>query len=205
MWVVALGDDAEAHPALSDWLEEVTALGGGRVVIVPGLGHFGGHRDEGSPDARWSHERPDLDATALHNLQVLARAQSAECLRSWCPRLGLAHDEHAIGRILLRGHVPLWSALSALCRPEDGSPRDAGAGAELAAGLTIRLLAERLILTQVDGASTRSSDLDDRLAPVPGSIVIDTVSCPVDHLPLDDLARWRAELLQGHRGPPLGV
>ena len=40
MWVIKIGGHLAEDPVLTEWLERIADLGGGRVVLVPGGGDF---------------------------------------------------------------------------------------------------------------------------------------------------------------------
>jgi 5-(aminomethyl)-3-furanmethanol phosphate kinase len=111
-WVVKLGGSLNADPLLPQWLDVLTQLGGGRVVLVCGGGRFA--------DAVRQHQAHwQFNDLAAHNMALLAMVQTAHFLHALNPALQMvSSDEHA-QRVLRLGKTPLWSPLALLAEQAD--------------------------------------------------------------------------------------
>jgi aspartokinase-like uncharacterized kinase len=144
MWVVkiggSLGRDA-SEDWLPGWLDELASLGGGRIVIVPGGGSF-------SDQVREAQTQWHFSDLVAHNMAVLAMAQTAMMLQGMRHDLVLAITEADIHRALHQAKVPIWVPFEVL-RQEDGDLTHWGVTSDsLAAWLSKRLNAERLLLVK---------------------------------------------------------
>jgi len=141
MWVVKIGGSLAKDPLLVDWLEQLSDLGGGRVVIVPG---GGGYAD----GARLAQAEWHLNDVVAHNMAILGMGQFAFMLQGLCPDLVLSADERELERAVHSGRVALWMPLQLLRREADELTTWDVTSDSLALWLANRLNAERVILVK---------------------------------------------------------
>jgi len=141
MWVVKIGGSLAKDPLLPVWLEQLSALGGGRVVIVPG---GAGYADA----ARLAQSEWQLDDVVAHNMAILGMGQFAFLLQGLCPELVLASDERQLERAVHSGRVALWMPLEMLRREPDELTSWDVTSDSLSLWLANRLNAERVILVK---------------------------------------------------------
>ena len=141
MYVVKIGGSLGHDPLLPDWLRELAALGGGRVVVVPGGGGFADEvRDY---QAQWR-----FDDLVAHNMAVLAMVQYGLMLQGLCPALTVAADENAIHAVLRNGGVAVWAPYGLLRKERDALTNWDATSDSIAAWLASRLGAQRLVLVK---------------------------------------------------------
>jgi len=141
MHVIKIGGSLGHDPLLPDWLQRLSALGGGRVAIVPGGGDFADQvRDH---QAHWGFG--DLPA---HNMAVLAMAQFGLMLQGLCPALRPAADEDGIRAVLRAGGVAVWLPYGLLREQPDAMTSWDATSDSIAAWLCRRLAARRLVLVK---------------------------------------------------------
>jgi aspartokinase-like uncharacterized kinase len=139
-WVVKLGGSLNADPTLPQWLELLTQLGGGRVVVVCGGGRFADAVRE--HQAQWH-----FDDLAAHNMALLAMAQTAYFLRSLNPALQMVTTEADAARVLRLGKAALWSPLALLTDHADADTNWRVTSDSIALGLAQRMgVAELLVV-----------------------------------------------------------
>ena len=140
-WVVKLGGSLNADPVLPQWLDVLTQLGGGRVVLVCGGGAFADavriHQ------AHWRYN--DL---AAHNMALLAMAQTAHFLHALNPALQMAGSDADAQRVLRLGKTALWSPLALLADHADEGTNWGVTSDSIALALAQRLGAEQLVLVK---------------------------------------------------------
>ncbi|MDO9599121.1 MAG: aspartate kinase [Azoarcus sp.] len=141
MWVIKIGGSMAKDPLLVDWLEQLSGLGGGRVVIVPG---GAGYADA----ARLAQSEWHLDDVVAHNMAVLGMGQFAFMLQGLCQDLVLAAGEEDLERVVHSGRVALWMPLDLLRREADELTTWDVTSDSLALWLANRLNAERVILVK---------------------------------------------------------
>jgi aspartokinase-like uncharacterized kinase len=141
MWVVKIGGSLSRDPLLKEWLRQLSDVGGGRVVIVPGGGGFADQVRE--HQAVWH-----FDDVAAHNMAVLAMAQHALLMQGVCRNLVIAASEEQIRRALRGGRVALWAPLGVLQQEANLLTSWDVTSDSLAAWLANRLNAERLMLVK---------------------------------------------------------
>lgn len=141
MWVVKLGGSLSQDPLLADWLDELNALGGGRVVIVPGGGEF-------ADAARLAQAEWRFDDVNAHNMAILGMGQFAYMLRGMCPDLVLAGNDQELVDVVRRGRVALWMPLALLRSEADDLTSWDMTSDSLSLWLANRLNAERVILVK---------------------------------------------------------
>jgi aspartokinase-like uncharacterized kinase len=191
MWVVKIGGSLGRDALLPRWLELLTELGGGRVIVVPGGGVF-------ADQARDAQAWWQLDDLAAHNLAVLGMAQMAAQMQGLCPALQGASGEHELRRALQSGQSALWLPLDVLRTQPDELTHWGVTSDSLALWLAQRLHAERLIVVKSCAIDPRRS-----LAELSEAGVLDTgfaprardAAFPIDLLHKSELARARALLL----------
>jgi 5-(aminomethyl)-3-furanmethanol phosphate kinase len=141
MWVVKLGGSLSRDPLLQTWLSELSELGGGRVVIVPGGGGFADQvRDHQSI---WR-----FDDVAAHNMAVLAMAQHALMMQGMCRRLVVATSEVQIRHALHEGRTAVWAPFGLLRQQADMLTSWDVTSDSIAAWLANELHAERLVVVK---------------------------------------------------------
>jgi aspartokinase-like uncharacterized kinase len=141
MWVVKLGGSLSRDPLLQTWLRELSELGGGRVVIVPGGGGFADQVRE--HQSVWRFD----DVTA-HNMAALAMAQTALMMKGVCGRLVVAARETQIRHALYEGRTAVWAPFDLMRQQADRLTSWDVTSDSLAAWLANRLNAERLLVVK---------------------------------------------------------
>ena len=141
MWVVKLGGSLNADPLLPQWLDLLTQLGGGRVVLVCGGGRFADAVRE--HQAQWRFN--DL---AAHNMALLAMAQTAHFLHALNPALQMVATEADAARVLRLGKTALWSPLSLLTEQADAETNWRITADSIALSLAQRLGAAELLVVK---------------------------------------------------------
>ena len=141
MWVVKLGGSLAEDPLLVDWLELLTDLGGGRVIIVPGGGGF-------AESARRAQTLWHFDDLAGHNMAVLGMGQFAFMLNGMHAELEMCANEQDMISTMRRGRVALWIPLNLLRQQVDELTNWSVTSDSLALWLAKRLNAERVVLVK---------------------------------------------------------
>ncbi len=141
MWVVKIGGSLSRDPLLEEWLRQLSDLGGGRVVIVPGGGGFADQVRE--HQAVWR-----FDDVAAHNMAVLAMAQHALLMQGVCRNLVVAATDAQIRRALHDGRAAVWAPLGMLRQEASLLTNWDVSSDSLAAWLANRLNAERLFVVK---------------------------------------------------------
>lgn len=140
-WVVKLGGSLNADPLLPKWLEVLTQLGGGRVVLVCGGGRFA--------DAVRQHQTHwQFNDLAAHNMALLAMVQTAHFLHALNPALQMVSTDADAQRVLRLGKTALWTPLALLAERADGGTNWNVTSDSIALALAQRLGAERLVLVK---------------------------------------------------------
>jgi aspartokinase-like uncharacterized kinase len=113
MWVVKIGGSLERSSTLPVWLEVVTGVGAGQVVVVPGGGSFAeAVRD---CDRHWG-----LPGGISHRMAIVAMEQFGLMLCGLNAGLEPASDEAAMRAIWKKGRTPVWLAASMSLAAESG-------------------------------------------------------------------------------------
>ncbi|MDF3838215.1 aspartate kinase [Cupriavidus basilensis] len=141
MHVVKIGGSLGRDPLLRDWLRELAAFGGGRVVVVPGGGGFADAVRESQ--AQWG-----FDDLVAHNMAVLAMVQYGLMLQGLCPGLKVAASDDAIRAVLRDGGVAVWTPFGLLRKEPDALASWDATSDSIAAWLANRLGARRLVLVK---------------------------------------------------------
>ncbi|MDR5775019.1 MULTISPECIES: aspartate kinase [unclassified Caballeronia] len=141
MWVVKIGGSLSHDPALREWLTQLWEVGGGRVVIVPGGGDF-------ADAVRQYQSEWHFDDLAAHNMCLLAMAQYAILMQGVAPELVLASNEERIRRALRDGRVAVWVPTDLMRSTPDSMTNWDTTSDSLAAWLSARLNAERLMIVK---------------------------------------------------------
>lgn len=136
--VVKLGGSFACSAHLGDWIETLTACAG-RVVIVPGGGPF-------ADAVRSVQARMGIDDKAAHHMAVLAMEQYGRALVSLDSLLSPADSADAIKRDLTAGRVPVWMPARMVLAASDIDESWEVSSDSLAAWLTGRIGARRLLL-----------------------------------------------------------
>ena len=145
MWVVKIGGSLGRDPLLREWLTLLSEQGGGRVVVVPGGGGFADQVRDYQTQWRFN----DLVA---HNMAVLAMVQYAMMMQGLSqdqsPGLSLAVDDESVRKVLRNAGVALWAPFPLLREAPDEMTNWDVTSDSIAAWLSNRLNAERLILVK---------------------------------------------------------
>jgi aspartokinase-like uncharacterized kinase len=202
MWVVKIGGSLSRDPLLKEWLTRLGELGGGRVVVVPGGGAFADEvRDQ---QAHWRFG--DLPA---HNMAVLAMAQYALMMQAIVPALALAANENDILRVLRQARVAVWIPFEALREESDQLTHWGVTADSLAAWLSNRLNAERLILVKscaIDPHATLAQNIAAGIVDERFGDFTRAAAYPIDLLSKHELPRMRELLLDpAHAGGGIRV
>ncbi|MFN2349458.1 MAG: amino acid kinase [Thioalkalivibrio sp.] len=186
MWVVKLGGSLSESPHLRHWLEALADHGGGRTVIVPGGGRF-------ADQVRRMQLLWGVDDPCAHRMALLAMEQFGLLMHGIRQRLIPARDLPEIRQILAAGDVAVWLPY-AMTIAEKTIPCDWTVTSDsLAAWLTARLGAQRLLLVkslglppqdQGVGGLVRDGLVDQAF---PGFMA--RAGCPVDWLSVTEHAR----------------
>lgn len=140
-WVVKLGGSLNADPLLPKWLEALTQLGGGRVVLVCGGGRF-------AEAVREHQSHWQFNDLAAHNMALLAMVQTAYFLHALNPALRMAGSDADAQRVLRLGKTALWTPLALLAERADDGTNWSVTSDSIALALAQRLGAERLVLVK---------------------------------------------------------
>jgi 5-(aminomethyl)-3-furanmethanol phosphate kinase len=138
--VVKLGGSFAFSKNLTDWILACAACAG-RVVIVPGGGPF-------ADAVRSAQPRMGFDDQAVHQMSVLAMEQYGRALASRNSLLSLADSMDAIRRYLAAKRVPVWMPARMVLDAADIVPSWDVTSDSLAAWLSGRIGATRLLLVK---------------------------------------------------------
>jgi len=141
MWVVKIGGSLSHDPSLRHWLTELRAVGGGRVVIVPGGGDF-------AERVRQYQGEWQFDDLAAHNMCLLAMTQYGLMMQGILPELVIASSEAKIRRALRDGRVAVWVPTALMRDTPDTMTNWDTTSDSLAAWLSTMLNAERLMVVK---------------------------------------------------------
>jgi 5-(aminomethyl)-3-furanmethanol phosphate kinase len=141
MWIVKIGGSVNTDPHLPEWLNVLTQLGGGRVVLVGGGGRFADAVRE--HQAHWKFN--DL---AAHNMALLAMVQTAHFLQALNPALHMVSTDADAARVLRLGKTALWSPLALLTDQADAHTNWQVTSDSLALALAQRLGAAQLLVVK---------------------------------------------------------
>ena len=141
MWVVKIGGSLNADALLPQWLDVLTQLGGGRVVLVCGGGLFA--------DAVRQHQAHwKFDDLAAHNMALLAMVQTAHFLHGLNPALQMVTTDADAQRVLRMGKTALWSPLALISEQADDGTNWSVTSDSIALALAQRLGAEQLLVVK---------------------------------------------------------
>lgn len=132
--VVKLGGSLLEGSRARRWLE---ALQDRPVVVVPGGGPF-------ADAVRLQQAVFGYDDAAAHRMAVLAMAQTAWVMRSWCPAWGMADEPDALQAGVAAGRPMLWAPIT----PPDTPATWDITSDSLAAWLAARLGAVQLVIVK---------------------------------------------------------
>ncbi len=193
MWVVKL-DGALAHDdTLQDWVEELSTVGGGRVIIVPGRWH-------GADFIREMKSRWKLDRLVTHNMLLLTGAQYGLLISSMAPQISPVLDARHVRQTLQRGGVALWMPLSMMRDIPDDLTDSTISSDSIAAWLATHLNAERLILVKTQPFFSNvniAQHIRDGVLDEGFRNYADKLACPVTLLHKSELSRFHLMLLNG--------
>ena len=193
MWVVKL-DGALAHDdILQDWVEELSTVGGGRVIIVPGRWH-------GADFIQKMKSRWQLDRLVTHNMLLLTGAQYGLLISSMAPQISPVLDARHVRQTLQRGGVALWMPLSLMRDIPDDLSDSTISSDSIAAWLATHLNAERLILVKTQPFFSNvnvAQHIRDGVLDEGFRMYADKLACPVTLLHKSELSRFHLMLLNG--------
>ncbi len=193
MWVVKL-DGALAHDAaLREWVDVLSTVGGGRVIIVPG-------RWRAADFIRIMESKWNLSRLVTHNMLVLTRAQFGLLINSMSAQIRPVVDEGHVRETLQRGGVALWMPLSLMREVPDELTESDMSTDSIAAWLAAHLNAERLVLVKTRPFfpnGTIAQHIRDGALDAGFKKYADRVACPVTLLHKSQLARFHSLLLNG--------
>ncbi|QID16641.1 aspartate kinase [Nitrogeniibacter mangrovi] len=141
MWVIKIGGQLADDPVLTDWLDEIADLGGGRVVLVPGGGDF-------ARQAWRMRDTWQVDTLTMHNIAVLGMGQFAFMLQALRPEFSLCALDEDILDTLHAGRIAIWMPLAHLRHAAQMPPGSHASSDGLALWLAERLNAEKLVLVK---------------------------------------------------------
>jgi len=141
MWVIKIGGHLAEDPVLTEWLEKIADLGGGRVVLVPGGGDFARH-------ALHMRDTWNISELTMHNIAVLGMGQFAFMLQALRPEFELCAREDDILKTLHSGRVAVWMPLAQLRHAAQVAEHQHVSADGLALWLSERLNAEELVLVK---------------------------------------------------------
>lgn len=141
MWVVKIGGSLAAAKALPRWLDTLSCYGGGEVVIVPGGGPF-------AELARVSQRHWQFDDATGHFMALLGMEQYGLMMAGLRPDLVPVECETDLFRILKRAGVPIWLPTFMVSTDESIAHSWDVTSDSLAAWLTRRMGAGRLLLVK---------------------------------------------------------
>ena len=141
MWLVKLGGSLSYDPCIRPWLEALSTMGGGRVIIVPGGGPF-------ADLVRDAQQHWEFDDEAAHRMALHAMQQNALLLAALCPALMPVESESDMRVVLSRGRTALWLPLAMTLGNPNLETNWNVTSDSIAAWLASHLNAERLILVK---------------------------------------------------------
>jgi aspartokinase-like uncharacterized kinase len=155
--VIKLGGSFAFSADLDDWIAAIAACAG-RVVIVPGGGPF-------ADVVRAAQVQMGFDDRAAHRMALLAMEQYGCAIKSRHEALSLAASLDSIRRGLADGKVPVWLPTPMALSATDIPPSWDVTSDSLAAWLSGKITAERLLLVKQvvpPHGTARAADLAER-------------------------------------------
>lgn len=150
-WIVKLGGSLATSPAaLADWLQILSAYGGGRVVIVPGGGRF-------ADAVRQAQQEWDFNDTIAHHMALLAMVQYGLMLGGIKSNFIPADHPEAIDAALQANQIPVWLPVPMALQDDNMEASWRVTSDSLALWLAQRLQAECMIL--IKSVSIAAADL----------------------------------------------
>lgn len=138
--VVKLGGSHALQPHLKEWLMALAGCGG-KALVVPGGGPF-------ADVVRAVQPVIGFDDRAAHHMALLAMEQFAVAIAAMDGRFVCAADIEAIHAALDRGWVPVWMPTRMVLADADLPQTWDLTSDSLAAWMTGRLRAERLVMVK---------------------------------------------------------
>ena len=141
MWLVKLGGSLSYDSCVQPWLDALSTMGGGRVIVVPGGGPF-------ADLVRDAQHHWEFDDEAAHRMALYALQQNALLLAALCPALIPVESESDMRLVLSRGKTALWLPLAMTLGNPDLDANWNVTSDSIGAWLAGHLNAERLILVK---------------------------------------------------------
>jgi len=141
MWLVKLGGSLSYDPCILAWLDALSTMGGGRVIVVPGGGPF-------ADLVRDAQHHWEFDDESAHRMSLHAMQQNALLLAALCPALVPVESESDMRAVLSRGRAALWMPLAMTLGNPDLDANWNVTADSIGAWLAGHLNAERLILVK---------------------------------------------------------
>jgi aspartokinase-like uncharacterized kinase len=138
--VIKLGGSHAFSPHLPGWLDALTRCAG-QVVVVPGGGPF-------ADVVRTAQPRMGFDDRAAHRMALLAMEQYACALASLAPALALCDSHAGMRRALADRRIPVWCPARMTLRAADVPWSWEVTSDSLAAWLSRRIGARRMLLVK---------------------------------------------------------
>lgn len=139
MWIIKLGGSLYDSNCLPRWLHQLAFSEAGKAVIVPGGGPF-------ADQVRQAQNRWGVSDACAHAMALLAMEQFGRLLQGLEPRLCLAASSKEISQALSQHQVPVWLPAAELLTRSDIPENWEVTSDSLAAWLSGKLKASRLIL-----------------------------------------------------------
>ncbi len=193
MWVVKLDGNLAHDKTLNLWLAQLGALGGGRVIIVPG-------RWRGVDFIQDMQKEWGFDSLVTHNMLVMARAQYGLMLTALSSQLTPAVNASAIRDVLQRGGVAVWMPLYLMREQADDLTSVYMSSDCIAAWLANHLKAERLVLIKTHPFFPNAGiaqHVRDGVLNAHFERYARQMACPINMLHKSQLAQFHDMLLNG--------
>lgn len=169
MWVVKIGGSLLGSPELPHWLDVITRLGDGNVVIVPGGGLF-------ADAVREAQQASNVSDAVAHELALLAMDQFGLLLAGMNPALVTARSELEIAECGWQHRGIIWLP-STMALADSSIPQNWQVTSDsLSAWLAAKLGAKQLLLVK-----------SRALAAYVDPVAIDAATIDVQALIHDDL------------------
>lgn len=141
MWIVKLGGSLLGSLELQHWLDVITALGDGKVIVVPGGGVF-------SDAVRSAQQLSGIDDASAHKLAVRAMDQFGLLLAAMNSNLTTASSELELAERSWQHRAIVWLPSKMVLADESIAQTWKVTSDSLSAWLANKLGAEQLVLVK---------------------------------------------------------